>query len=311
MGLFKKTPQKPTGRQRILSESASQGRVQPNLNYYAKRNPAPQPRGRKINTEATKRSLKIAQSYWLQRFGLLVLIIAAFVTVISVLRLSNDPKIVILGKNSTFVLHDEATYQQAAQKILKSSVLNGNKITVNSGDVARQLQKKYPELTSVSVTLPLLSHRPIVYVEPAQPSLLLSTTYGNYVIGSNGRVLAQDNAQNSVSGLDLPHVTDQSGIRPVVGKQAMPATTVQFIHTVQTELAAKQIATSVMVLPPASSQLNVYITGVNYYVKFNLQSGTARKQSGTFMATRANLAGQGITPSEYIDVRVEGRAYYK
>lgn len=309
MKFFKKTAKQPTGRQRILSGS-DRGQVAPSMNYYAKRNPAPEPRGRKLTTETTKRHLRLAHSFWLPRFGLLILIIVSVVTLLSVLRLSSNPKVVILG-SSNVALHSSQTYQQAAQKILQSSLLNGNKITVNSGAVAKELQAKYPELTSVSVTLPLFSHRPIVYVEPAQPSLLLATTYGNYIVDASGRVLAQDNAQKSVSALNLPHVTDQSGIRPVVGKQAMPATTVQFIHIVQTELAAKQIATSVMVLPPASSQLNVYISGVSYYVKFNLQSGTARKQSGTYLATRANLAGQGITPAEYIDVRVEGRAYFK
>lgn len=311
MKFFKKSPPKTSGRQRILNGSSVRDQAAPSMNYYAKRNPAPEPRNRnKLPTETAKRKLKLAHSFWLPRFGLLILIIVSVVTLLSILSLSSNPKVVVLGSSSV-ALHSNQTYQQAAQQILKGSLLNGNKITINSQAVARELQKKYPELTSVSVTLPLLGHRPIVYVEPAQPSLMLATTYGNYIIDSNGRVLAEDNAQKSVSALNLPHVTDQSGIRPVVGKQAMPASTVQFIHIVQTELAAKQITTTVMVLPPASSQLNVYISGVSYYVKFNLQSGTARKQSGTFLAARANLAGQGITPAEYFDVRVEGRAYYK
>ena len=65
-----------------------------------------------------------------------------------------------------------------------------------------------------------------------------------------------------------------------------------------------------MTLPPAASELDVKIAGKPYFVKFNLQADDARRQAGTFLATQAQLQRKGITPAQYIDVRVEGRAYY-
>ena len=66
-----------------------------------------------------------------------------------------------------------------------------------------------------------------------------------------------------------------------------------------------------MVLPVGTSELDVKLTNQPYTVKFNLESGTARQQAGTFLATQAKLQSQNVTPGQYVDVRVGGRAYYK
>jgi hypothetical protein len=66
-----------------------------------------------------------------------------------------------------------------------------------------------------------------------------------------------------------------------------------------------------MTLPPATSELDVRVAGQPYFIKFNLQSGDARQQAGTFLATQSHLQSQNIVPSTYIDVRVDGRSYYK
>ncbi len=66
-----------------------------------------------------------------------------------------------------------------------------------------------------------------------------------------------------------------------------------------------------MTLPVGTSELDVRLAGQPYSVKFNLESGTARQQAGTFLATESKLKSQNVTPAEYIDVRVDGRAYYK
>ena len=76
-------------------------------------------------------------------------------------------------------------------------------------------------------------------------------------------------------------------------------------------MAAKHITITSMTLPPAADELDVHLTGVNYYIKFNLANDDARQQVGTFLATQAQLKSQGITPGQYIDVRVDGRAYYQ
>ena len=91
----------------------------------------------------------------------------------------------------------------------------------------------------------------------------------------------------------------------------MSSTDISFIKTVIAQLAAKQVIVSGLTLPVASREIDANIAGVGYIVKFNLQDGKALQQAGTFLATKGRLDSQSITPSQYIDVRVPGRAYYK
>jgi hypothetical protein len=66
-----------------------------------------------------------------------------------------------------------------------------------------------------------------------------------------------------------------------------------------------------MTLPPAASELDVQIVDQPYFIKFNLENDDPRQQVGTYIATQAYLTSQHITPAHYIDVRVDGRAYYE
>jgi hypothetical protein len=86
---------------------------------------------------------------------------------------------------------------------------------------------------------------------------------------------------------------------------------VSFIKTVAAQLSAQHIGVKAMVLPPAADELDVYLAGQPFYGRFNLETGTALQQTGTFVAVWRQLQGQGTTPRDYIDVRIDGRAYYK
>jgi hypothetical protein len=66
-----------------------------------------------------------------------------------------------------------------------------------------------------------------------------------------------------------------------------------------------------MILPAGTSELDVHLAGQPYFVKFNLNNNDPRQQAGTFLAAIANLQKNHITPAQYIDVRVDGRAYYQ
>jgi hypothetical protein len=266
--------------------------------------------GRQLSRETT--ASKHLGRFLLKRFGLVVLLIALFLSMVNVLSLSNNARVMSLNDdNANSFLHDQAVYESAASKLLAGSVWNRNKITVNTSAVNQEMLKQFPELSSVSVTLPLLSKRPIVYVQTAQPALILSASNGPFIIDTTGKALLPAGKLPSGSKLKLPVVTDQSGLNVSLNKQALTSGNVSFIQTVIAQLAGRGITVESMVLPVGTSELDVKPAGKPYTVKFNLESGTARQQAGTFLATQSKLQSQNITPAQYIDVRVDGRAYYK
>lgn len=281
------------------------------LTYYSQRNDQYANTGRgQSRPPITGRPNKI-RNYWIQRFGFLIFIIVLFVSVIYVFSLSSNAKVVPLQSTNVGFLHSQATYQTAASKLLASSIWNRNKLTINTESITKQLMAQFPELSAASVTLPILTHRPIIYISPAQPALLLVGSNGAYVLDTSGRALMVVNNPKDLLNLTLPLVTDQSGLKLAINQQALSSTDVEFIVTVVAQLAAKQVVVSSLTLPVATRELDVGIATQSYIVKFNLQDGDARQQAGTFLATRARLSSQNITPAHYIDVRVSGRAYYQ
>ncbi len=268
--------------------------------------------GRQVPREPADAAPKSLSRFLLQRFGLVVLLIALVFSVSNALSLSSSARVVMLkGDSSSPFLHDRNTYQQAASGLLASSVWNRNKLTVNTGAVSRGLLSRFPELSNVSVTLPLLNNRPTVYVETAQEALILSSGNGSFVIGTDGNALLNADNLSPASRRKLPKVTDKSGLKVKLNRQVLSSADVAFILTVRSQLLAGHVGVTAMDLPAAKSEMDVHISGKPYFVKFNLESGTARQQAGTFLATKAELEHRHAEPSQYIDVRVDGRAYYK
>ncbi|HVV66560.1 MAG TPA: hypothetical protein VHB72_00620 [Candidatus Saccharimonadales bacterium] len=248
--------------------------------------------------------------FWLQRTGLLILLVALVISVCNVLSLSTNAEIKpVTQSGSGSFLRSQATYQSAADKLLAASIWNRNKITIDTAVFNRNMMAQFPELASVSVSLPLLAHRPVVYIQPSKATAVLNAANGSFVIDDNGKALLPS-AQLPSAG-QLPQITDQSGLHVELNHQVLTADDVNFIQTVLAELSAKHIGVSSLVLPASSRELDVYIAGQPYYVKFNLQSGDARQQAGTFLAALSQLQKQHVTPPHYVDVRVDGRAYYQ
>jgi cell division septal protein FtsQ len=231
------------------------------------------------------------------------------------LQLSTMPKVVSVAATSDApFLQDGQTYQQAAHELFNASASNRNKLTVNASGIAAKLQKQFPELQQVSISLPIIGSTPTVYVRPAEPALVLAAANGTYIVDENGRALAEATAGTNLSRLNIPSVTDQSSLQVRLGQQVLPRTATGFVSTVAEQLRAQKIDVQSMTLPALAGELDVYLTGKSYFVKFNLQQGGAEiaaKQAGTFIAVNKQLEKQNITPSQYVDVRLEGRAYYK
>lgn len=304
---FRKKPI-PEGRRRTTAASRPQI-----YSYHASRSSLPEATGRQIARPVlTKQQATHALSYSMRRFGVIAIGGAVLVSLISVLTLSPDPKIQPLNASTGSFLHSTATYQQAATKLLADSPGSRTKLTINTGAIGNALRRQFPDLAIVSVKLPLIGHRPVIYIQPIQPALVLSTLHsGQFVVSTDGHIAGSATAATA-NDLHVPLVIDQSGAAVSVGQAALPTSTVSFIQAVAYQLRQKQVGVTAFTLPPGSGELDATITDTPYFVKFNLENpASTQQQIGTFLAIRHYLQGQGTQPAQYIDVRVDGRGYYK
>jgi hypothetical protein len=247
---------------------------------------------------------------WLRRVPRVAALFAVLIVIIASLQLSSDPKVEIIGaKDAQVFLRDRDLYQAAASQAF-APFLNSNKLTVDANSIAASLRKQFPELAEVSVSLPIIGNKPVVYIQPAEPKIILLSKGGMYLLDGNGRALIAGNQVQQLNKLHISVVTDESGLPVKLGKVALPRATVQFISEVAGQLQAKHTAITAMNLPAGTNELQVRIEGAGYYIRFNLH-GKAREGVGSYLAVRQYLQDTHKTAGEYIDVRIENKVYYR
>lgn len=227
------------------------------------------------------------------------------------LTLSTKPDISVFNNNAKTQLISKDLLAKRAEAELKKSFINRIKPTFNEQKLELELLKLSPEITKITIKTSVLKHRLQIMAEFSEPALVLSTGSNLYVIGSDGKVLADiTHSKEGFNISSLPLVQDQTNIDIKVGKIALTSSQVDYIQQIRFQTDQKQLNVSSMIIQAGGSQLDVKYVGLNYYVKYNFFEN-ARKSSGVFLALKEKLDKDGVTPLEYIDVRVPERAYIK
>lgn len=302
----KKAPPPVRQRQRDLQRAPSA------YSYAAQRSARPEAPDRQQSKTAAQRSKLLSVRYWVKRSGTIIALLVIAVCAVSLLSLSTTPKVVLLDEGNTYAFQDIARYEDAARLSLASSVWNRNKITVDTGAAAEAMKQQFPEISAVNITLPLVGNRPIYYLQANAPAFVIQSVNGTFVLDASGTsLIARDGVPEAVVN-SLPVITDQSGNRAESGKQVISRTNAAFIQTVISTLAAKGVTVESLILPAGHvQQLDVRVSGQPYVIKFDMHgSGGVRQQIGSYLALAKMLAQDNKTPTQYIDVRVLGRAYY-
>jgi len=300
--MFGKTAKNTSRRQLIKDAPANT-----TFSYYANRSNGDRAGERRLDRQTAKR---LQGPRWWHHLPSLAAIVAIGLSLIYILGLDTNPRVIQPSKTETQFLRTKATYQQAAHKLFNRSVLNHNKITVNTDGIARDLKKQFPELTNVSITLPLVGRRPLIYIQPGAAVLIINSQGHNYVLDKTGKAIIAPGDVNKVTDLKLPMVEDKSGLQVKLGQGVLPGDDVTFISFVNEQLKTQKIAVASLTLPAVANQLDVRIVGKRYVIKMNLQQD-AKQQIGAFLAAKQKLEADHLEPSEYFDTRVEERIYYK
>lgn len=293
------------GRDRSLAQANPQA-VYSYHSYRAKPN-VPERGGQRISAgtqqkTAKRRGLLLLPSrqravYWIC-FALIALCSAKVLVVVPQSR-------VVVTDNGANLGLPVAKYAQSADTALQSSLLNAIKPTVHASGIARDLERRYPELSSVVVAVPLIGNRPVVYVSAERPAFALDTGTGLYSISTEGYVLARLDSLPS----DLIRLKEVGSREPKPGSRFLPGSTVVFAKIVAYQLVQAGYTIDYLSLPVnAPYEMDLQITGQPYIVRYNLQAD-ALQQSGGAIATLKKLGSN--RPGQYLDVRVPGRAYYR
>lgn len=304
-----KQPQSPQQGRRRPSGSTDDANRQQAFSYYSRRSADDSQFNRResISTEADSERTSILRPNLRATVGAAI----CFILVLILSYTSTTPRIVLSAANQKGFLQPTDIYAASANQALASSLLNHNKLTLDSAAVRLKLLKDYPELHDVAVRTPLFGTQPVITVQAYQPALILTASGGAaYVIDEAGRVIAPTNQFAHLSDLQLPTVQTTSDISIQAGSRALPSTTVDFIRTLESALSARKMSVNHYTLPASTYELDIYPVDAGYFVKFNLEDD-ALEQAGTFLAVANRFNTSHNQPGKYIDVRVPERAYYQ
>lgn len=274
--------------------SSLSNRSKLSANYYKSNKPA---------AASPFRSKPSAKPSWLSKiinYSLLLVLAAGLVYSLGV---KPSPKVEL----SSDIYHTQNDYQQAIVSQLKA-LRSRSKLTINQSGIGLALKRQFPEIRSVDINLGLFSQVPKFKLTINEPSFNLTSGGVIYVINSAGVAVAK--ADQLAAASRLISVLDQSDYKVEIGKQALGSDQVSFINAIIAQCKNAKIPIASLTLPPLAQQVDLRTTDRSYLVKFQL-SGDASQQIGQYLAVRSKFDSVGSHPNEYIDVRVEGKIFYK
>jgi cell division septal protein FtsQ len=187
------------------------------------------------------------------------------------------------------------------QTLLTKSFTQDNLLTLDTGKLTTDLITLDPQLKAVTISR-LWPHGVQVVVTQKQPALGWSTGNQNYLLDRDGTVIG-----SLPSGSTLQVVVDGSNLPVQKGQQVVTASFVTFCNELLADLPSTGLKATGLRVQDTTFDLYVQ-TNKNYQLIFDT-TRPAADEVADLKTVLATLAGK--VPSQYIDMRISGKAYYQ
>lgn len=227
------------------------------------------------------------------------LILAYAVAASSLLRIKN-----VIVEGAITVSPEEVRHQ--VENIISGSPLTQNIIFTPTSHIASSLKKDNYQIASVEVErIPFNTLK--VKIKEQKPIILWQTGSNTYILSENGH--GYDGEVTDKLKRELPLVVDTTNLPVKKGEKVTSETFVKFVKKLSEELPKKDIKYSQIQVGETTTELYVK-TNDGYLIRFDT-SRELNPQLNDLMAVLNLMKSQGKKASEYVDVRINGRAFYK
>ncbi|HEV2413044.1 MAG TPA: hypothetical protein VGS28_04570 [Candidatus Saccharimonadales bacterium] len=243
-------------------------------------------------------------------FWIIVLIVAAIAVFLD--RVTGY-QVVIQNASQLKTIPNIATYEQSAASANNLDLAEHFSATLNPSLIASTLESQHHEIANVVVKKSLFDPHPQVFVTLRQPVLIWKTSHDPqaYYVDSSG-VTFTYNAYGNDS--KLVQVNDESNVPTTVGSTVTSSQQIAFLGELVgslQSLSSGSVQLSRVVFPQTSTrEIDVYLVGRSFYAKVDLDSSPVQ-QAGEIVQAVDYLQTHNSLPSQYIDVRVDGRVFYQ
>lgn len=238
--------------------------------------------------------IRLAWTRWVA-IGVVIVIILFVLNQLTALK-----QVQIKGNHSLTTAHIDRLAHQG----LSRQVLGHNVVLVDTGSLTAYLQKEEPGIKQAIIQRHL-PHTLVITIVERLPSLNWKTSGTTYLLDTNATVIGPTPPAYAA----LPTVTDSSNLPVKAGERVAPTAFVSFCASIAQLIPTAGYTIQDMTVQETTSEVYVQTTqGV--LLKFDT-TRPAGEEIADLQAVKAQLAAAHKTPTQYIDLRIAHKAYYK
>ena len=192
------------------------------------------------------------------------------------------------------------------EKILASSYLNQNILFVSADQINSQLKADNYQIAKAEIVRIPFNTLKIV-VKEQKPSILWQSNGTLSIFTEDGRAYSGEPSEQLKSS--LPTVVDTANLEVTPGAQVVSVGFLGFVNKIYKELPDKNIVATKFEIKDTTTELFV-TTQEGYVIRLD-STRPASEQITDLITVLDLLKQQGKKPLEYIDLRINGKAFYK
>lgn len=192
----------------------------------------------------------------------------------------------------------------ASTELIKSKIPgNLNTLRLNEDEISKRILRELPEIKSVQIYRGIPNAIKVVVLE-REGKIIWQTNGQRFLVSIQGEASRQINDGEQ---FNLPVVNDSKNLVVIPGQNLVSANFVAFVTNIYDNFFNEtNIKPTYFEIQDTTFDINLY-TEAGFYVKFN----SVRSSKKQLENLRLVLAQKRQDVKEYIDLRIDGWAYYK
>ena len=238
-----------------------------------------------------------------RKLGAFFVILAIFISLISIFLFQFISKVLIVSNESKS--QNLSKYEKSVEEYLNINPSERILSNLNKNALLESLQKDYPEVLSISDIKfnGLTSYK--IYLDFRKPVASWLVDGKEFFVDSEG-------VSFNVNNFEKPslNIIDDSGAIVSNGKNVASSSFFSFIGKLVSAANKQGLEVSKIRIPPLSlRQVEVSVKGTSYFARMST-ADSAEGQIINFKKAIEYFGTHKISPN-YIDLRIEGKGYYK
>jgi hypothetical protein len=215
--------------------------------------------------------------------------------------------------SSRLTSDQKESYQSGVLKLARASTVAGQSWLLDEASLDKALVAKYPEVQRITVSTSLFSSTVKADIRFRKAVFIWRDASGQDQFVDENGVLFKENLDPTVDLKKLIRIEDQSGVVLKAGTSVLTGQLVQFVGQLHTKIPSVYGANATIariIIPKSTREVQVQVSGQSYLIKFS-SVRSLDEQVNDLRSLLTLFKSSNAAPSQYIDLRVSRKAFYK